>query len=289
MARRIRRGACLKRVANSVTGQALLLSCMLAVIWSAVWLYLGVEHRRAIQDAVDRSTVLSQMLEENMSRSATVLDTALLNSRANYLNDKDGFKVGPWMRDKADLMGIAVQMAIADASGIVVTASGDNGPPPANIADREHFRVQANASEDRLFISVPVIGRTTGRLSIQFTRRMVHPDGSLAGVAVVSFDPFVISEFQNGAQLNGGFTALIGEDGIIRAAQPDTTLIGKTFADAGILQKIRAARNAPLVFGSDTDRAIVSYRTIAGYKLFVAAGFPESAVFAPYDRERCCR
>ena len=286
MACRTRHGACLKRIAASITGQALLLPCILAVIWGAVWIHLGAEYQRAIQSAVERSTTLSQILEENMSRSAAVLDSALLNSRAIYLHDKDGFKVGPWMRDKADLMGIAVQMAIADASGIVVTASGDNGPPPANIADREHFRVQANTNEDRLFISVPVIGRTTGRLSIQFTRRMVNPDGSFAGVAVISFDPFVISEFRNGAQLNGGFTMLVGDDGIIRAAQPDTTLIGKTFADAGVLHKIRAAGNRPLAFGSATDDAIVSYRTIAGYKLFVASGLPASAVFALYDRER---
>jgi signal transduction histidine kinase/DNA-binding response OmpR family regulator len=226
------------------------------------------------------------MLEENMSRSATVLDTALLSARAIYLHDKDGFKIGPWLRDQGGLMGIAVQMAIADPSGTVVTTSGDNGPPPANIADREHFRVHVNASEDRLFISVPVIGRTTGRLSIQFTRRIVDPDGSFAGIVVVSFDPFVINEFRNGAQLNGGFTVLVGDDGIIRVAQPDVASIGKPFADAGILQKIRAAGDRPLVFGSDADGAIVSYRTIAGHKLFVAAGFAESAVFALYDRER---
>jgi signal transduction histidine kinase/HPt (histidine-containing phosphotransfer) domain-containing protein/ActR/RegA family two-component response regulator len=276
----------LKRIVARVTGQALLLPCILAVIWGAIWIHLGAEYRHAVQDAVERSMSLSQLLEENMSRAATVLDTALLNSRATYLHDKDGFKVGPWMRDEPMLMKIAVQMSITNASGIVVTASGDNGPPPANIADREHFRIQANASEDRLFISVPVIGRTTGRLSIQFTRRIVNPDGSFAGVAVVSFDPFVIAEFQNGGRLDGGFTMLVGDDGIIRAAQPDTTLIGKTFSDTGILQKIAAAGNAPLAFSSKTDGAIASYRTIAGYKLFVAAGFPESAVFAPYDRER---
>jgi hypothetical protein len=276
----------LKRIAASVSGQGLLLACILAVIWGTVWLYLAAEHRRAFQDAVERSATLSGMLEENIGRSAAVLDAALLNSRASFLNDKAGFKVGSWMRDKPTLLKIAVQMAIADASGTVVSASGDNGPPPANIADREHFRVQANASEDRLFISVPVIGRTTGRLSIQFTRRMVNPDGSFAGVAVVSFDPFVIREFQNDGRPNGGSTMLIGDDGIIRAAQPDTTLIGKTFADAGILRTVRASGSAPLVLSSKTDGAIVSYRTVAGYQLFVASGLPGSAVFALYDRER---
>ena len=286
MAGRVRRGASLKRIAAPVVVQTLLLPCLLAVIWGSVWLYLGVEHRRAVQDAMERSTTLSQTLELNMRRAATVLDSALLNCRDIYLRDKADFKIGPWMRDKAMLMKVAVQMAIADASGTVVTASGDNGPPPVNIADREHFQVQANATDDRLFISAPVIGRTSGKLSIQFTRRIVNPDGSFAGVAVVSFDPFVLGEFQNGGRLHGGFTMLVGDDGIIRAAQPDTSMIGKTFANAEILQQVRTGGDGSVAIGSITEQAIVSYRSIAGNGLFVAAGLPSSAVFALYDRER---
>lgn len=263
--------------------------CALAVIWGAIWFYLGAEYRRTVREAVERSATLAQTLEENMSRAVGVLDTALLNSRAIYLNDKDHFKIGPWMRDRPALMKIAVQMSIADAGGTVVTASGDNGPPPANIADREHFRVQAAASDDRLFISAPVIGRTSGKLSIQFTRRVVNRDGSFAGVAVASFDPFVISEFQNGGRLNGGFTLLIGGDGVIRAAQPDTTLIGKPFPETGMPQTLAAAGSGPLPNGTETmtdASAIVSYRKVSASPLFVAAGFPNSAVFAFYDRER---
>jgi signal transduction histidine kinase/CheY-like chemotaxis protein/HPt (histidine-containing phosphotransfer) domain-containing protein len=282
----------LKRLASipaSVIGQVLLLLCTLAVIWSVIWSYLGAEYRRTVRDAVERSATLAQTLEENMSRSATVLDTALINSRAIYVHDPDHFKIGPWMRDKAVLMKIAVQMGIADASGTVVTASGDNGPPPVDIADREHFRVHVGSTEDRLFISAPVIGRTSGRLSIQFTRRIVNPDGTFAGVVIVSFDPLVIGEFQNGVRLNGGFTMLIGNDGVIRAAQPDTRLIGKTFPDSGMLRKINAVGDAPLPPGSEIvtdDLAIVSYRKIAGFPLFVAAGFPNPIVFALYQSER---
>jgi signal transduction histidine kinase len=272
-------------MAASVSGLALLPACILLVIWGAVWLHLGGEYRRAVADAQERSVTLSQVLAENIRQSASVLDTSLRNARSGYLQDKAGFNIGAWMRDKAMLMKIAVQMSIADANGTVVTASGDNAPP-VNIADREHFRVQADASEDRLFVSVPVVGRSTGRLSIQFTRRIVNPDGSFAGVVVVSFDPFVISAFQNDGRLNGGFMMLAGDDGIIRAAQPDTALIGKTFADGEVLQKIRAAHDGALELSSASDRAIVSYRIVGGYKLFVAAGFPEDAVFALYERER---
>jgi signal transduction histidine kinase/HPt (histidine-containing phosphotransfer) domain-containing protein/ActR/RegA family two-component response regulator len=268
----------LKRIAASVAGQALLLACILATIWVAIWFYLDSEYRHTVRDAVEKSATLADTLEQNMGRAATVLDTALLNSRANYLHDKAGFKIGPWMRDNAVLMKIAVQMSIADATGTVVTASGDNGPPPVNVGDREHFRVHVNATEDRLFISVPVIGRTSGRLSIQFTRRIVNSDGSFAGVAVASFDPFVISEFQNGGRLNGGFAMLVGEDGIIRAAQPDTTLIGKPFPDAGTLQT--------RTLDSKTGDTIIAYRKVADYPLFVAAGLSNDAVVALYDRER---
>src|SRR5580698_8515972 len=91
LARRICYGACLKRIVASLAGQALLLPCVLAVIWTAVWIHLGAEYQRAIQDAIERSTTLSQTLAENMRRSAAVLDNALLNSRAIYLHDKDGF------------------------------------------------------------------------------------------------------------------------------------------------------------------------------------------------------
>jgi hypothetical protein len=157
-------GARLKRISAPLTGQALLLLCTLGVIWGGIWFHLETDYRRSVRDAVDRSASLAETLEDNMSRSATVLDTALLNSRELYILDPRNFKIGPWMRDKAVLMKIAVQMSITDATGTVVTASGDNGPPPVNIADREHFRIQAAATDDRLFISTPVIGRTSGKL-----------------------------------------------------------------------------------------------------------------------------
>ncbi len=58
-----------------------------------------------------------------------------------------------------------------------------------NIADRTHFQVQQISIDDELFISSPVLGRVSGKWTIQFTRKLFAPDGSFAGVAVVSLDP----------------------------------------------------------------------------------------------------
>ena len=68
-----------------------------------------------------------------------------------------------------------------------------------------------------MFISKPVLGRVSGKWSVQFTRRIVDAEGKFAGVLVVSLDPTLFArdyadlKFEQG----GGF-ALIGEDGYVR-------------------------------------------------------------------------
>ena len=117
MACRLRGGACLKRIPRSLTVQALLLSCMLAVIWTAVWLYLGVERGGAIRDGVERSTRLSPRLEENFGRAGTIPDTALLNPSTDYLADNGGFSVSSWMRNEPVLMRASGRLPIRTIAG----------------------------------------------------------------------------------------------------------------------------------------------------------------------------
>ncbi len=86
-----------------------------------------------------------------------------------------------------------------------------------DLSDREHFRAHLQSDEDRLFISQPVLGRVSGKWSVQFTRGITDAEGKFAGVLVVSLDPTLFArdyadlKFEQG----GGF-ALIGEDGYVR-------------------------------------------------------------------------
>ena len=170
-----------------------------------------------------------------------------------------------------------------------------------NIADREHFRVQAAATEDRLFISKPVIGRSTGRLSVQFTRRMSTRTARFAGVVVASFDPLVIGASQSGFAPTGGFALLIGGDGIIRAARPDTALIGGHVLRTGATEGNQCDRDGGVAGWRrngnrrSRDRQLSQCRRLSLF--VVAAGFPDGIVFASYEHERhiilaaarCCR
>jgi hypothetical protein len=54
------------------------------------------------------------------------------------------------------------------------------------LGDRDHFRAQVDDKTDQLFIGTPVIGRLTGRLTMQISRRLRHPDGGFAGTLAAS-------------------------------------------------------------------------------------------------------
>jgi signal transduction histidine kinase/ActR/RegA family two-component response regulator len=278
-------------ISAPIVGHSLLLACTLGVIWGAVGFDLRDEYQRTVEDATERTANLAQTFEETIGRSADVMDNAVRFAREYYLRDRDHFNISAWMRDKATLRKFAVQLAIADASGAVVMSSV-HGAPPANLTDREHFKIHADApanAPDRLFISKPVMGRLSNHLSIEFSRRMSNPDGSFAGVAIASFDPLVLDNFQHASQVAGGFTMLIGFDGVIRAAEPDAARIGEVFSQTDIIEEfsgsgVVAPPNHTVIILNDT--AMMGYRKVPGYDLFVAAGYPHHVVFASFETER---
>ena len=152
--------------------------------------------------------------------------------------------------------------------------------------DREHFRAQAAASEDRLVIGKPITLRIADKWAIQFTRRMVDPDGSFAGVVSVSFDPLSLSKFYGTLHLGSeGVVALIGTDGIIRARAPSEQRgVGYSVADAGLMRSFARNANGSFIGGSAIDGAkrIYSFRAVEGYPLIVAVGQSEHDALAEY-------
>ena len=74
-----------------------------------------------------------------------------------------------------------------------------------DIADREHFRAQLNPARDELFISSPVLGRRSGKWTVQFTRKLLGPDGEFAGVVVVSLGCDELSRFYQTLDIGEGW------------------------------------------------------------------------------------
>jgi diguanylate cyclase (GGDEF)-like protein len=192
---------------------------LLSVIWLGVWHQVQTERQAVGRDIAQEAANLAVVFEQNVSRTASEIERVLKYLRQSY--ERNGFFAN-WqalLQEGHIINEQTVQIAVIDAKGMMITSTAMLYPSrPVDLSDREHFLVHARTSRDELFISKPVIGRASGKWSIQFTRRFSNADGSFGGVIVVSLDPSHLSYAYGELNLGrGGGLALVGMDDIVRA------------------------------------------------------------------------
>ena len=247
---------------------------LLAVIWIAVWHQLETERHTLDRDVAQDTANLALAFEQNVARTASEIDHLLKFLRRSY--ERNGFK-DEWpslVKDEYTVNEQTVQIAIINAQGMMITSTAMLYPPkPVDLGDREHFRVHARSQRDELFISKPVVGRASGKWSVQFTRRFAGSDGGFAGVIVVSLDPTHLSRAYGSLNLGeGGGLALIGRDDIIRAG---TGIYAKSLG-LGMREHIQ---NGPTEYSPDGTELVMAdidghkrrlaFRSVRGYPLTV--------------------
>jgi hypothetical protein len=222
-------------------GSTLLCVMMIALVWLGVDFHLKVEYGDAERAAVQNSANLARAFEEHLSRTLNEIDRSLKIIRSNYLLDQDRFDLRRWLSISQLFDDHTLQVAIIDADGFIKLSSIDSpGAVGTDLRDREHFRRFINASDDELFISKPVIGRTTGKASVQLARRITNPDGSFAGVIDASLDPNYLSRFYSSVDVgNKGYIRIVGLDGIIRAVGGySSNAVGTDLSNAALFKNV---------------------------------------------------
>jgi PAS domain S-box-containing protein len=231
------------------------------------------------------STNLARAFDENITRTVDAVDQQLLFFRDAYEHDPAGFVRWSWARRSTFVDNLQVQMAVADRDGKVIWSN--LGPVPAGIsvADRKHFRFQKTSTGDELFISKPILGRVSGKWTINFSRRLCAPDGSFDGIAVVSLDPHYFSRFYRSISIGKGAIMLATTDGTILARAPEgEALIGAELPAAmkGRLLRGMIAGSYHAVSGIDHVERIYSFRRLDRYPLVIGVGLALHDVLAPY-------
>ena len=240
----IRAGKRLTRQSVVAFGAALVLSFWIAAFG------LVAQDRAALRFQMQRDAGnLALVFEQNVTHTVSDIDRGLLFLR--WAREH-----APASLDWADILAEdfvtnreTAQTSVIDTNGYMVTSSAMLRPTsPMYLGDREHFRVHRDSNQDRLFISKPLIGRASGKWSIQFSRKLSDAAGRFAGVVVISLDATRLA--RNYGELNlgpGGGLALVGEDGGVRAGSG-------VFAER-IGKPLMATGSAPGGFGaSSVDR-----------------------------------
>ncbi len=199
---------------------ALFGTVIVAMLWAGVVLKYSEDLQADKREAERANQNFAMVFEENVLRSIGEIDKALLYMRRSIETRKETTDFATIANSTDVLSEIIVQVAIIDSSGVMrASNAGPQPAPPLDLSDREHFKVHVNSGEDRLFISKPVVGRASGKWSVQFSRRFLNPDKSFAGVVVASLDPEHFTKFYDKIDFGAlASISLIGNDGVVRSS-----------------------------------------------------------------------
>ena len=150
---------------------------IIAMLWTGIGLKYAEDAASDLRAAERANKNFAMVFEENVLRSIGEIDKALLYLRRSVENRKETADYTTIVNTTDVLSEIIVQVAIIDSHGIAQASNvGPQPMQPIDLSDRDHYRFHLTHPEDVLYISRPVIGRASGRWSIQITRRFLDAD-----------------------------------------------------------------------------------------------------------------
>jgi diguanylate cyclase (GGDEF)-like protein/PAS domain S-box-containing protein len=159
-----------------------------------------------------------------------------------------------------------------------------------NNSDREYFQRHRESTDRKTLIGRPVQSRSGGQWVLTLSRRFDHPDGSFAGVALMTIDATYFSHFYANYEIGAnGAIALLGTDGIILARSPhDEKYIGRDMSAAPLFKDFGSRPSSSVYyFKSPLDHVerLSFYKKSDRYPLMVLATEAQDDVLAPWRQE----
>ena len=279
------RGSLRRRFAH-VKWQTLLL---IASLWFALGALTLWDANAEMRSARAGATALADALSAHTVRVMREAEQVAALVSWQVQNDGVSIPLAYYVKSGLLKLDVFVQVSVIDSQGYL-RASTVPGFKPIDLSDRAHFRVHVNNPSTALMIGQPVVGRVSGRTSLQLSQRISALDGRFLGVVVVSVDPAYFTELYNGLRIGKhGVVAVVGtNDDIVRALRSGhrtENAVGAALPAGDPLRRaLKAAPSGDLRTTSFIDGrdAIISYRTLKGYPLAVAVGYSTDEYLAAW-------
>src|SRR6266850_1664480 len=165
------------------------IAVLVVSIWGAVGYQVVTERQAALRTAAQNGRNLSSVVAEHFSSYSGGADLLLQRLRAQWTRDPKRFAQAAAGEKGLRKDAFAVQVSVIGADGWLAYTDLRESKQRVFLGDREHFKVHRSGGPDQLYISNPVKGRISGKVSIQFTRPILDGKGRFAGVMVLSVSP----------------------------------------------------------------------------------------------------
>ncbi len=243
--------------------------CLVLALWAWAVIEAGTQAQAAMERARSRMEHLARNFSAHTEFTLARADQVLRFVRREFQREGARIDIAASLR-RGDLPDAQNHLlTVVGADGEVVDASQPF--QRVNLRDREHFRVHTEGRADRLVISRPVVGRVSGKTSIQITRRVADDDGRFVGVVVASLAPEVFTGFRRTREdAGGGDVMLVGFDGLVRARTAGTEHeIGHSIGGSTLMGEALRQSSGTMVARSPTDGhdRLYAFHTLDTYGL----------------------
>ncbi len=265
-----------------ITSTFVLLSFFIA--WMSHSLIL--EYRENINTGLKFTLNTARMIRDNTEKILSNADQILLFLKYEYEHSPETFNISSLERDGFINLKNYAQVGVIDKNGIYVKSNIFNFSP-VDLSGREHFQVHKNTNSRNLYISKPIIGKVTGKTTLQLTRRLNSRDGTFDGVIVISIEQGVLEEdYRN---INFGYNSLIalaGSGWAFIAGEPAGGPTPPAPLDfAPLVAAAEAAPEHSLVDNRLDDKTsrVYSYAKLKNYPLIAVFGVTKKQALEEYN------
>ncbi len=274
----------MKKLKLSSVGRIILVTLIcITLVWS-FYLYEQIKNKdNALSRAKLRTQSEAQIFSEFSISSIKRIDELLLDIQSRWNGDQQSFSA--YIDFKKELIkDIAFQVAVIDKQGLLTYSNLATTPLKVDLSSREHFKIHSdNPTQNQLFISRPLVGKVSGKWSIQFTRPIFR-DGKFAGVIVISIDPSYFGLFGKSlASERDTVLAIFRDTGERMARFP---VVESSYGQ--ILKDLPSLRSGATLIGNfeftssfDGVDRIYGYSRDPNYGLTFIAGESKSLILAP--------
>ncbi|HYD74435.1 hybrid sensor histidine kinase/response regulator [Ramlibacter sp.] len=162
--------------------------------------------------------------------------------------------------------------------------------PGVDVSDRDYFRWHAEG-RGGVYISRPLVSRTTGESFFDVSVARLEPDGRFGGVVSVSL---LTSYFENfhgdlAADEPGLAITMLREDGLVFTRWPNLEVQPPSLApDSPVMSRIRAGAIAGTAHGvssMDGRLRLLAFRKVGGYPIYLGTGMDTLEIRKRWLRE----
>jgi diguanylate cyclase (GGDEF)-like protein/PAS domain S-box-containing protein len=261
------------------------IAVIMVSIWGAVAYQIGSEREAALRTAAQNGRNLSSTVAEHFSSYSGGADLLLQRLRAHWTRDPKRFAQAVAAEKGLRKDAFAVQVAVIGADGWLAYTDLRESKQRVFLGDREHFKVHRGGGPDQLYISNPVSGRVSGKVSIQFTRPILDGNGKFAGVLVVSVSPQALIRVYEALDL--------GSNGLVGIRRLDNTRLLR-WPDLDATENVpsleipsNASTGNQIRRGNrDGVERLLSYRKVPGFPLYAVVGQSLDSLLADFSRGR---